>query len=63
MEGRLIRLKISVAVYFNAYKSEVEYYFDYYTSMGNEEFKKLYPDLDTFAPVYLGRILRIRVCG
>jgi trigger factor len=43
-----------VAHYFNAYKSEVEYYFDYYTSMGNEEFKKLYPDLDAFAPVYLG---------
>ena len=43
-----------VTHYFNAYKSEVEYYFDYYTSMGNEEFKKLYPDLDTFAPVYLG---------
>ena len=43
-----------VTHYFNAYKSEVEYYFDYYTSMGNEEFKKLYPDLDAFAPVYLG---------
>jgi trigger factor len=43
-----------VSYYFNAYKSEVEYYFDYYNSMGNEEFKKLYPDLDTFAPVYLG---------
>ena len=43
-----------VTHYFNAYKSEVEYYFDYYTSMGNEEFKKLYPDLDIFAPVYLG---------
>ena len=43
-----------VAYYFDAYKSEVEYYFDYYNSMGNEEFKKLYPDLDTFAPVYLG---------
>ena len=43
-----------VAYYYNAYESEVKYYFDYYTSMGNEEFKKLYPDLDTFAPVYLG---------
>ena len=43
-----------VSYYFDAYKSEVEYYFDYYTSMGNEEFKKLYPDLDAFAPVYLG---------
>ena len=43
-----------VSYYFDAYKSEVEYYFDYYTSMGNEEFKKLYPNLDAFAPVYLG---------
>lgn len=43
-----------VAYYFDAYKSEAEYYFDYYTSMGNEEFKALYPDLDTFAPVYFG---------
>ena len=43
-----------VAYYYNAYESEVKYYFDYYTSMGNEEFKKLYPDLDAFAPVYLG---------
>ena len=40
-----------VAYYYNAYESEVKYYFDYYTSMGNEEFKKLYPDLDAFAPV------------
>lgn len=43
-----------VTYYFDAYKSEVEYYFDYYTSAGGEEFAALYPDLDTFAPVYLG---------
>ncbi len=43
-----------VTHYFNSYMSEVEYYFDYYTSMGNEEFKKLYPTLEAFAPVYLG---------
>ena len=42
-----------VNYYFDAYKSEVEYYFDYYNSMGNEEFKKAYPDIDTFAVVYL----------
>lgn len=42
-----------VAYYFNSYKSEIEYYLDYYTSSGGEEFAKLYPDLDTFAPVYL----------
>ena len=43
-----------VAYYFNAYKSEAEYYFDYYTSMGNAEFKALYPDLGSFAVVYFG---------
>ena len=43
-----------VAYYMDAYTSEVEYYFNYYTSSGGEEFKKLYPDLDAFAPVYLG---------
>ena len=41
-----------VSYYFDAYKSEAEYYFQYYTSSGGEEFKKLYPDLDTFAVVY-----------
>lgn len=40
--------------YFDSYKSEAEYYFEYYTSMGNEEFKTLYPDLEAFAPVYFG---------
>ena len=30
-----------------------KYYFDYYTSSGGDEFKKLYPDMDAFAPVYL----------
>jgi trigger factor len=43
-----------VDFYFNSYKSEAEYYFEYYTSMGNAEFKALYPDLDTFVPVYFG---------
>ncbi|MBQ3507451.1 MAG: FKBP-type peptidyl-prolyl cis-trans isomerase [Clostridia bacterium] len=43
-----------VNYYFDAYKAEVEYYFDYYTAQGGEEFKKLYPDIDSFAPVYMG---------
>ena len=43
-----------VAYYFDAYKSEAEYYFESYTSSGGEEFKKLYPDLDTFAVAYFG---------
>ncbi len=43
-----------VKYYFNAYESEVKYYFDYYTSAGGEEFKKLYPNIDTFAVAYLG---------
>lgn len=42
-----------VAYYFDAYESEIKYYFDYYTSSGGDEFKKLYPDMDAFAPVYL----------
>lgn len=40
--------------YTNAYKQEVEYYFDYYTSSGGDEFKKRYPDVATFAVAYYG---------
>ena len=43
-----------VNYYVNAYESEVKYYFEYYTSGGGEEFKKLYPDIGTFAVAYLG---------
>lgn len=43
-----------VNYYVNAYESEVKYYFEYYTSSGGEEFKKLYPDIGTFAVAYLG---------
>ena len=43
-----------IAYYFSAYEDEVEYYFQYYTSSGGEEFKKLYPDLATFAVAYFG---------
>lgn len=43
-----------VNYYVNAYESEVKYYFEYYTAGGGEEFKKLYPDIGTFAVVYLG---------
>ena len=46
--------ELEVNYYFDAYKSEAEYYFEYYTSSGGEEFKKLYPDLDTFAVAYFG---------
>ncbi len=42
-----------VNYYINAYESEVEYYFDYYTSRNGEEFKKLYPDIASFAVVYM----------
>lgn len=43
-----------VQFYMDSYKSEIEYYFQSYTYSGGEEFKKLYPDIGTFAVVYLG---------
>ena len=46
--------KLEMDYYISAYKQEVEYYFEYYTSAGGDEFKKLYPDVGTFAIVYFG---------
>ncbi len=43
-----------VDYYVNAYKQEIEYYFNYYTSAGGEEFKTLYPKVGDFAVVYMG---------
>ena len=43
-----------VTYYYNAYMSEIEYYYDYSKSYGGEQFTTLYPDLETFAPVYMG---------
>ena len=43
-----------VAYYFDAYKSEVEYYYDYSKSYYGEQFTELYPDLGSFAVVYMG---------
>ncbi len=43
-----------VKFYMDSYKSEVEYYFQSYSYSGGEEFKKLYPDIATFAVVYFG---------
>lgn len=40
--------------YFNAYKSEVEYYYEYYTSSGGDEFLAVYPEIGSFAVVYFG---------
>ncbi len=40
--------------YFNSYKEEIEYYYDYYSQSGGDTFKKEYPDLTTFAVAYLG---------
>jgi len=40
--------------YFNSYKEEVEYYYDYYSQSGGETFKEAYPDLAAFAVAYLG---------
>ena len=46
--------QLELDYYAGSYKAEVEYYFEYYTAYGGDEFKKLYPDIATFAPVYLG---------
>ena len=46
--------QLELDYYASSYKAEVEYYFEYYTAYGGDEFKKLYPDIATFAPVYLG---------
>ncbi len=46
--------KLEMEYYVGAYKQEVEYYYEYYTSSGGDEFKKLYPDVGTFAVVYFG---------
>lgn len=43
-----------ISYYCDAYKAELDYYFEYYSSMGNEEFNRLYPNMDAFAPIYLG---------
>ncbi len=40
--------------YISSYTQEIEYYFEYYTSMGDEEFTTLYPNIDAFAIRYLG---------
>ena len=45
---------VEVSYYVDAYKQEIQYYFDYYTSAGGDEFKKLYPTIGDFALVYMG---------
>ena len=44
--------KLEMDYYYNSYVAEVEYYFEYYTAYGGDQFKTLYPNLDAFAPVY-----------
>ena len=43
-----------VAYYFDVYKSELDYYYNYYSSYGGAEFKTQYPTVDSFAVVYFG---------
>ena len=43
-----------VTYYFVVYKSEANYYYDYYLSSGNAEFKAQYPDLPSFIIAYFG---------
>ena len=44
--------QLEMDYYYNSYVAEVEYYFEYYTAYGGDQFKTLYPNLDAFAPVY-----------
>lgn len=46
--------QIEVDYYADSYQSEVEYYYDYYGSSGGDEFKELYPTMDSFAIVFFG---------
>ena len=43
-----------LAYYYDSYESEIAYYYNYYMSSGGESFAALYPDLDSFAVVYMG---------
>ncbi len=40
--------------YVNGYTADIEYYYEYYCTYGGEEFKKLYPDVGSFAVIYMG---------
>jgi trigger factor len=40
--------------YIATYMAEAKNYYDYYTSMGNSEFMKLYPTVEDFYPAYFG---------
>ena len=44
--------QLEMDYFYNSYVAEAEYYFEYYTAYGGDQFKTLYPNLDAFAPVY-----------
>ncbi len=46
--------QLEIDYYTSSYTDEMEYYFDYYTAYGGTEFAAVYPDVDTFAPIYFG---------
>ncbi len=46
--------EMEIQFYVDGYTSDVEYYYEYYCSYGGDEFKKLYPDIGSFAVVYMG---------
>ncbi len=46
--------QLELDYYTKAYTDEMEYYYDYYTTYGGKEFTDVYPDVDTFAPIYFG---------
>ncbi len=46
--------EVEVEYYRGVYESEVEYYYEGYSSYQGEQFLAMYPTLDSFAPVYFG---------
>ncbi len=46
--------ELEMDYYMNAYISEVEYYYDYYSSYAGTEFTDTYPKVDDFAVEYFG---------
>lgn len=46
--------ELELDYYESAYMEEIEYYYNYYKTYGGTSFTEQYPDLDSFATVYMG---------
>ncbi len=46
--------QLELDFYYNAYLSEIEYYYEYYSTYGGESFLEEYPTLEDFAPALVG---------